>query len=95
LKIAYTGDVARLSANGNLLDDNFYNGLPWTIGLQRFIRKTGNQPIELSILPLRRDAPIFIEKRFKPNFGDKNQIVDLGSVALIPQYKFRIEPSSK
>ena len=37
LKIAYTGDVARLSANGYLLDDNFNNGLPWMIGLRRFI----------------------------------------------------------
>lgn len=95
LQVAYTGDVARLSAGDRLLDDNFYNGVPWTIGLKRFTATSGGGPIELSILPLRRDAPTFIEKRFLPRFGEKKQMVDLESVKLIPQYKFRIEPVSK
>jgi beta-galactosidase len=95
LEVAYTGDVARLSAEGHLLDDNFYNGVPWAIGLKRYMPRSGFGPIELSIVPLRRDAPIFIEERFLPRFGDKKQIVDLESVRLIPQYKFRIELVSK
>lgn len=95
LKIAYAGDVARLSVNGYLLDDNFDNGLAWTIGLQRFNRKIADVPLELSILPLRRDAPIFLEKRFWPNFDGANQVVDLKSATLIPQYKFQIEPQEK
>jgi beta-galactosidase len=33
LRIRYHGDVARLSENGKLLDDNFWNGIPWEIGL--------------------------------------------------------------
>ena len=95
LKIDYAGDVARLSAGGNLLDDNFNNGMPWTIGLQRFIPQIGDGPLELSILPLRRDAPIFFERRFQASFRDKSQIVDLKSATLIPQYKFQIEMLSK
>ena len=71
LRIAYTGDVARLSVEGVLLDDNFNNGLPWTIGLRRFTPKIGDGPLELSILPLRRDAPIFFEKRFRPSFDEQ------------------------
>ena len=31
LKIDYTGDVARLSSDGYLVDDNFNNGLPWML----------------------------------------------------------------
>ena len=95
LKIVYTGHVARLSAHGDLLEDDFYNGIPWTIGLRRFIPKMGDEPLELSILPLRRDAPIFLEIRRQPSFGDKNQIVDLKSAALIPQYKFQVEMVAK
>ena len=90
LRIAYAGDVARLSVDGDLLDDNFNNGSPWTIGLRRFIPKMGDGPLEVSILPLRRDAPIFFEKRFKASFDDKGQIVNLKSATLIPQYKFRM-----
>jgi beta-galactosidase len=95
LKIDYAGDVARLSADGNLLDDNFNNGIPWTVGLERFISKIGDGPIELSILPLRRDAPIFFERRFRASFDDKSQIVGLKSATLIPQYKFQIEILAK
>ena len=92
LKIDYTGDVARLSANDHLLDDNFYNGRPWTVGLDRFLRKTGDKPLELSILALRRDAPIYLEKSFQPSFDDKSQIIDLKGITLIPQYRFRVQP---
>jgi len=35
LRITYKGDVARLYANGKLLNDNFYNGTPWMVGLDR------------------------------------------------------------
>lgn len=95
LRIAYAGDVARLSVDGNLLDDNFNNGSPWTIGLRRFIPKMGDGSLEVSILPLRRDAPIFFERRFRASFDDKSQIVDLKSATLIPQYKFQMEMLAK
>lgn len=91
LKIDYTGDVARLSADGYLVDDNFSNGVPWTIGLRRFKRRLSEAPLELSILPLRRDAPIFIEKRFWPGFAGRNQVGDLNGASLIPQYRFEVQ----
>ncbi|HTM17847.1 MAG TPA: beta-galactosidase [Terracidiphilus sp.] len=95
LKIDYAGDVARLSAGGNLLDDNFNNGMPWTIGLQGFISKTGGGPLELSILPLRKDAPIFFEKGRRASFDERGQIVDLKGATLIPQYRFQMEMQAK
>jgi len=95
LKIAYTGDVARLSSNGHLLDDDFNNGVAWMIGLQRFEHEMDNHSLELSILPLRKDAPIFLEKRFWPNFDGKGQVTDLKSATLIPQYRFKVELVAK
>jgi hypothetical protein len=95
LKIVYAGDAARLSAKGDLLEDNFNNGLPWVVGLRRFVPKLDDSSIELSILPLRRDAPIFLEKRFWPNFDGKDQVVDLKSATLIPQYRFQVELEEK
>lgn len=91
LKIAYTGDVARLSVAGDLLDDNFFNGLPWTVGLLKFNQKVESGELELSILPLRKDSPIFLESRYRPTFGDTNQLVDLKSATLMPQYTFRVD----
>jgi hypothetical protein len=96
LKVDYVGDIARLTMNGKLpmdgklLDDNFYNGLPWTIGLSRFLSGPSPGKVELSILPLRKDAPIFLDPRYWPDFGRQQQIGKLVQMTLIPQYELRI-----
>jgi hypothetical protein len=95
LSISYTGDVARLSTNQKLLADNFYNGLTWSVGLCRFSEEIGKDPLELSILPLRADAPIFLEGRFRPAFRNSQQLVDLKGVTLSTQYQFRVETVAK
>jgi len=102
LKINYVGDTARLSVNGNLLDDNFYNGLQWTVGLHRFQQKIGDAQMRLTIVPLRRDAPIFLEKSvevekgLRINPGAKDQTVALRGVTLVPKYRFELtaDPSA-
>lgn len=95
IEVNYAGDVARLSAKERLLADNFYNGLPWSVGLRRFSDVIKEGPLELSILPLSGDAPIFLEKRFRPSFGNSRQLVDLKGVTLSAQYQFRVETASK
>ncbi len=95
LNIDYTGDVGRLSANGYLLDDNFFNGQPWSIGLRRFGERIRNTPIELSVLPLRKDAPIFLEKPYRPDFNNSLQIVRLNNLTLVPQYQFVVCAESR
>jgi hypothetical protein len=95
LKIDYTGDVARISSGGYLIDDNFSNGIPWMIELRRFETKLSDAPLELSILPLRRDAHIFLEKRFWPGFVGTDQVRDLKGATLIPQYKFHVQMGLK
>jgi beta-galactosidase len=90
LQADYLGDVARLMSNGKLLTDNFYNGMPWEIGLRRFRSKFDQGEIELQILPLRNDSPIFFEDKFRPPPGD-GQIVNLKSLTLVPQYQLTID----
>lgn len=101
LTLNYRGDVARLSAGGKLLDDNFDNGSVWTVGLKRFLPKMGDAPLRLAILPLRRDAPIFFEKSFwgekgsSPNLRDTDQVVELRGVTVVPKYRFEVEMERK
>ncbi|MGA7521502.1 MAG: beta-galactosidase [Acidobacteriaceae bacterium] len=90
LVIRYTGDIARLTSNGKLLDDNFYNGTPWHVGLRRFASEVQQGPLELSILPLRKDAPIYLQHSSWPHFDDYTQAVALKSLSLIPEYQFSI-----
>jgi beta-galactosidase len=86
LQVGYRGDVARLSAGSKLLTDNFYNGETWSIGLRRFIEPKMNS-FELSILPLRSDAPVYFELTRDLAFKANGQIDTIDDLRLIPEYQ--------
>jgi beta-galactosidase len=90
LDVKYEGDVARLSADHVLLDDDFSNGQPWMIGLKRFLATQGPSEFELSVLPLRKDAPVYFELSAAPQFGLNGQIGRLDSIHLVPEYQIEI-----
>jgi len=90
LQINYQGDVARLYADHHLLVDNFYNGLPWSIGLSRFLDVRGAGSFDLEILPLRKDAPVYFELPTAIDFPSNGQIDSLTSLKLVPQYQLEI-----
>ena len=68
LAIDYRGDVARLYANGRLIDDNFYNGRPFLYGLWRVPAEC--QTLELRILPLQPKAPIYYPREADTTPGE-------------------------
>ena len=61
LTLDYVGDAARLYADGQLVDDHFYDGEPWAIGIDRFVRGGVWPQFELAILAADPDLPIFLE----------------------------------
>lgn len=63
LTIDYRGDVARLYADGRLIGDNFYNGRPFLYGLWRLPEDC--KKLELRILPLQRDMPVYFPREAK------------------------------
>jgi beta-galactosidase len=90
LRITYTGDVARLSTNGHLLDDNFADGRPWLIGLTRFTPLLQQSPtLQLSIYPLRANPPIFFEPGYEPKAAAPP--ATLQSVELLTQYTLKLK----
>jgi hypothetical protein len=65
LNIDYIGDTARLYADGVLVDDNFNDGEPWYVGIDRYARDGGWPQFELRILPilsLPAELPVFFEE---------------------------------
>jgi len=60
LSITYQGDCARLYCNGKLIADNFQYGRPFLYGLWRL--PEGVTELELRILPLQPDAPIYLPR---------------------------------
>ena len=85
LRIRYLGDVARLTLNGKLIADNFYAGREFDLGLKRYGPEIATGDLRLEILPLRKDAPIFLEPKARPDFGNNASVVELQSVEIICQ----------
>jgi hypothetical protein len=90
LAIDYQGDIARLFSGVEFLDDDFWAGPKWEIGLKRFTSKLG-QPLKLAVMPLRLDAPIYLDAAYKeqlPKTG--TQVAEVKSVTVIPEYELTV-----
>ena len=69
LTIDYQGDCARLYADGKLVGDNFYYGRPFLYGLWRLPK--GAKELELRILPLQQDAPVYLPREADKTPGER------------------------
>jgi hypothetical protein len=91
LSIVYQGDEARLSRGKQLLDDNFWNGLPWQVGLRELSGDwRAPRELELRILPLPRNFPMYLERASDLHFDSSGVAGSLGSVELIPCYQLEL-----
>lgn len=86
LVIRWTGDMSRLFAGTTLLDDRFYDGRAWRVKLSRFAASL-DRPLTLSVLPIRADAPIYLDQTAKRTIGPTAQVARLDSVRFEPDYQ--------
>ena len=75
LSVSYRGDCARLYADGKLIADNFYYGRPFLYGLWRLLK--GVTELELRILPLQPDAPIYLPREADKATGEEVWKIEL------------------
>ena len=95
VRIRYIGDVARVTLNGKLIDDNFYNGKEFDLGLKRFAPEILNGDLRLEILPLRKGAPIYLADEAKPDFGTNESLVTLKSVEIVNRTPWKLLMSTE
>ncbi len=80
LSISYAGDCARIYADGKLVEDNFWNGKPMLVRLSALKGKT----IELRILPLAKDAPIYLQSEQRKELESADGcLMDLKAITMI------------
>jgi hypothetical protein len=89
LDIDFTGDVARLFDGTRMVDDWYYNGQRWQFDLGNLPQKRQG-PLTLTVLPLRADAPIYLPREHRPDFGGKPQLAELKGVKVVPVYRVEI-----
>jgi beta-galactosidase len=83
LRFHYVGDVARLYLDGKLIDDNFYNGNTFDLGLRRFAPDVYHKELLLKVLPLKKDAPIYVPVEAMPKFDHGDSAVELNGIDVI------------
>ncbi|MBN2234703.1 MAG: beta-galactosidase [Opitutales bacterium] len=87
LDLEYVGDVLRIGANGELWIDDFYNGRRVEVPLRELATSHGCSlesigSLELSILPLRPDAPVYLHPSVSARLSRKEPSLELRSVVL-------------
>jgi len=93
LRLHYVGDVARITLNGRLIDDDFYNGRPMDLGLWRYAPEITRGELEVEILPLQRAAvegparKIFLAPAAIPDFKGAADVAELTGADLVRQYE--------
>lgn len=91
LQIDYCGDVVRLDSGGRFLDDNFWNGGVWKVGLKEMHPPGSAGSLRLLILPLPARYPMQIENADVCPPNAQGQLVDLKSIQLVPQYQLVLQ----
>lgn len=80
LSVNYNGDCARIYADGKLVEDNFWNGKPMLVRMTDII----NKKIELRILPLQKDAPVYLQKEQRQILNQsQNQLLELKGITVV------------
>jgi beta-galactosidase len=87
LRLDYVGDAGRLYLDGQLIADDFYNGKPWEIGLKRFAPQVLEKSLILKLLPLRKDAPVYIAPQYRPDFGGASEVLELRGMRAEAEYE--------
>ncbi len=92
LQVNYMGDVAMAFMKGQLVQDEFYHGEPWTIGLKRYYDDLKNDPLTFYFRPLQPNAPFLrdLPKQAVPDFKN-GAVVDIKEVKVIPEYRLNIK----
>jgi hypothetical protein len=93
LQISYQGDVARLYRDRQLVDDNFWNGIPWMIGLREVdpAWRTANTDLELRIVPMPQKYPMYLEEADKLVFSPDGVAGSITGVQMVPQYQLNLQ----
>jgi beta-galactosidase len=86
LQVDYAGDAARAYIGDRLVDDDFYYGRTWTIGLNRFAPEVLERGLVLKFLPLRKDSPIYLPPERWPKFGEKEAVLEIRNIQVIYHY---------
>jgi hypothetical protein len=90
LRVDYTGDTGMAFVGGQMIDDHFFYGRPWEIGLKRFESRLRNDEMVFVFRRMARNAPYLndIPEPLRPVFAPgEESLLQVRGVSLVPEYK--------
>jgi beta-galactosidase len=90
LTVNYTGDTAMAFLDGQLVADEFYKGIPWQIGLRKFLSGKPREMV-LYFRAMQKKASYLIDLQpypeSIPDFGTASKYLKVGAITAAAQYK--------
>lgn len=90
LTIDYLGDTGMMFQGANLLADEFYKGIPWTIGLRQFIKPNRFAPVDFYFRPLYSNATYLADLPLVPDFTPSKRLLKVKGIQVRPEYQTEI-----
>jgi hypothetical protein len=91
LQIDYTGDTGMGFMNGKLFADDFYKGIPWQIGLRKFLSTQSTRQFVFYFRPMYKNASYLIDLQpypaSIPDFKGQSTFLRINKTSFVPQYK--------
>lgn len=89
ISVDYLGDMGNAYLDGKLVSDHFANGLPWEIGLKRFVLPGEDREMFLHLTPLQENAAALryfpTGMAFRPS-SDGVTPIEVRSMIIHPEY---------
>ena len=91
LVIDYTGDTGMAFLNGELFADDFYKGIPWQIGLRKFLTTQTTRQFVFYFRPMYKNASYLVDLQpypsSIPDFGSQMTFLKINNTRFVPEYK--------
>ncbi len=95
LVIDYTGDTGMGFLNGELFADDFYKGIPWQIGLRKFLATQSTRQFVFYFRPMYKNATYLVDLQpypaSIPDFGKQRTYLKINKTEFVPEYKTIIQ----
>ncbi len=91
-RINYQGDTGQAFLNGELIADNFYNGIPWNIGLKKFLEKPEAKELVFYFRPMYKEAECLqdLPPHLLPAFNEQGQFLTIGNPEFSIEYSVKL-----
>ena len=92
MKVDYVGDVAMAFLNGRMVQDEFWHGTPWMIGLDRHqeLMKTNDMSFYFRPINSNHECLQDLPREVLPDFSKSTSVLDIKGVSIVPQYQVKL-----